>query len=99
MVRAQVMNARTGVHIASGMKGIAMTMDAAAPREAPDERPRMYGDARGFLNTACIYAPQTARPAPTNIPITTRGALMSRMMISEPQVPWPSRASMISLKE
>ena len=35
------------------------------PREAPDETPKVYGDANGFFNIDWIMAPLTAREAPT----------------------------------
>ena len=65
----------------------------AAPSEAPEDNPNMYGEASGFLKTACMAAPVTANPAPMNTPATTRGALTSLTMMSEDQVPLPIRAS------
>ena len=37
-----------------------------APMAAPDDMPRMYGSAIGFLNTACAATPATASDAPTS---------------------------------
>ena len=36
----------------------------AAPKEAPEETPKIYGSAKGFFTMACITVPQTANPAP-----------------------------------
>ena len=94
-----MMNARTGVTINDGMKGIVNSMPIAAPREAPDDNPRMYGDANGFLKTACMAAPVTASPAPTKIPTATRGALFSRTMMFDDHVPFPQRESHTSENE
>ncbi len=86
-------NARTGVASIEGMNGMVNIIPIAAPSEAPDDNPRMYGEASGFLNTACMAAPVTASPAPMNSPAMTRGALTSLTMMSEDQVPLPIRAS------
>ena len=43
---------------------IPRTMYIPTPREAPDETPRVYGDANGFFNIDWILAPLTAREAP-----------------------------------
>ena len=49
-----------------------------APSEAPDEMPRMYGSASGFLTMACITTPQRPRAAPTAAPSTSRGSRISQ---------------------
>src|SRR5574344_1729470 len=99
MVAKQVMNARTGVTIRDGMNGMVNSIPMAAPRDAPDDNPSMYGDAKGFLNTACMAAPVTANPAPTKIPTATRGALFSRTMMLDDHVPFPMSASQTSENE
>ena len=45
---------------------IPKTMASEAPNAAPDDIPRMYGEAIGFLNNPCIAQPATARADPTN---------------------------------
>ena len=89
----------TGVTIIRGMNGIANSMDSAAPTDAPDDRPKMYGEANGFLNTACIAVPAMARPAPTNAPMTTLGALISLTIMLDPQEPLPNIDSHTSVNE
>ena len=44
-----------------------------APVDAPDEIPKIYGSASGFLTMACIMTPLTASPAPTKAAKITRG--------------------------
>ena len=48
-------------------------MATVAPVDAPDEIPKIYGSARGFLTMACIMTPLTASPAPTRAAKMTRG--------------------------
>ena len=60
MVPKQDTNAITGVLSTAGMKGIVTSIDTAAPTDAPEDRPRIYGDARGLRNTACIAHPEMA---------------------------------------
>ena len=49
----------------------------AAPNDAPDEIPVVYGSAIGFLNTLCMTAPQMANPAPASIAPRTGGVAYS----------------------
>jgi hypothetical protein len=51
-------------------------MDNAAPKAAPEARPRISGLTRGFLNTPWNAAPDTERAAPTSIVIQIRGSLI-----------------------
>ncbi len=95
MVAMQVTNARTGVVSAAGMKGIVKRSPTAAPRDAPEERPRMYGEAIGLRKTACITQPQAASPAPTRAPMATLRALSSTWMLFA-HVPRPVMTSMTS---
>ena len=48
-------------------------IDSVAPRDAPDEIPRIYGSANGFFTIACITTPTTASPIPTPTPSMIRG--------------------------
>ena len=56
------------------IKGIfPIRSDSTAPVEAPDEIPRIYGSARGFLVSACIMIPASASPAPVKPATRTLG--------------------------
>ena len=46
----------------------------ATPAPAPALTPRMCGSANGFLNTACICAPESESAAPARIAVTIRGS-------------------------
>jgi hypothetical protein len=48
-------------------------MVSAAPKAAPEEIPKVKGEARGLRKIAWATAPLTARPAPTSMPIVTLG--------------------------
>ena len=50
------------------------TMTRAAPKAAPDEMPRVKGEARGLRSTAWDSTPPMASPPPTRAPMTTRGS-------------------------
>ena len=52
------------------------------PTEAPDESPSRYGSASGLRVSACMTAPQSARPAPTAAAVSTRGIRSSHTMPS-----------------
>ena len=41
-------------------------MSKAAPSPAPDDMPRLYAEARVFLNIDCITTPVIDNEAPTN---------------------------------
>jgi hypothetical protein len=60
-------------------KAIAIT----APREAPDDTPRVDPSARGFLKRPCIAAPQREIDAPVSATEITRGSLTDRMIAGE----------------
>ena len=49
------------------------TIAKEAPNAAALDKPRVYGDAKGFFNTDCIITPERARPPPTKIAERTRG--------------------------
>ena len=49
----------------------------AAPRQAPDDTPRVYEDARGFCKMACITAPLTASAPPIKKAHKALGILIS----------------------
>ncbi len=55
-------------------------MANVAPRDAPDDIPRMYGSARGFWTVACIMTPASASAMPTVPARNTRGDLMFHTM-------------------
>ena len=46
---------------------------SAAPNDAPDDIPVVYGSAIGFLRTLCMTEPQMANPAPPNSAPSTGG--------------------------
>jgi hypothetical protein len=52
-------------------------MTEIAPSPAPAETPTMPGSASGLRNSPCMTAPDTASAAPTSMPRTTRGSLIS----------------------
>lgn len=54
-----------------------ITMTSAAPVDAPDEMPRMYGSPSGFLNSDWVMRPHIASPAPVANPSNTRGKRIS----------------------
>ena len=58
------------------MKKIAIV----APREAPDDTPKIYGSANGFCTIACITTPLIAKPAPANITNNIRGILINQII-------------------
>ena len=61
----------------------------AAPIPAPDDIPRMYGSAIGFLNNACKTTPETERAAPARTARITRGSRMSKIIVFSVGVPLP----------
>lgn len=48
-----------------------------APRDAPEEMPRMYGSASGFFTMACMTTPLMDSPTPTAAASTSRGRRIS----------------------
>ena len=92
------MNASKGVATAMGMNGMVKISPMAAPKDAPDERPSMYGEAIGLRKTACMTQPHAARPEPTNAPMATLCALsLTRMLFAH--VPFPMMTSTTSPKD
>ena len=65
----------TPAFVRSGMdREPAPTRNAkVAPKEAPEDIPRMYGSASGFWTIACITTPANANEIPTITPISARG--------------------------
>ncbi len=65
---------------------------SAAPNDAPDATPVVYGSARGLRMSDCITAPPTANPAPQTTPMMARGTLYSHTtssaILSSTTVPW-----------
>ncbi len=59
-----------------------MITDNAAPNAAAWEMPKVKGDAKGFFNTDCITAPETASPAPPKIAMTVWGRRIFQTMRS-----------------
>ena len=53
-----------------------------APKEAPEEIPKIYGSANGFWTTACMIVPQIARPQPIKIADNTRGERTNQMILT-----------------
>ena len=56
-------------------------MATVAPRDAPEEIPKIYGSAKGFLTMACMITPDTARPAPIMAAINRRGIRNSHIIV------------------
>ena len=96
IVRKQNTKANRGWAMAAGMNDMENTIERAAPNDAPEDSPRMYGDARGLRNTACMTPPVIASPAPTNTPNTSLGALTFLTMMLFAQVPFPVITSQTS---
>jgi len=61
----------------NGIAGIVMpnAIDRTAPREAPEETPRVEPSASAFFRSPCIEAPHNAREAPVSAAHITRGSL------------------------
>ncbi|NYC00592.1 hypothetical protein BCM20_000547 [Clostridium beijerinckii] len=55
--------------------------EKVAPKDAPEEIPRIYGSAKGFWTVACITVPHTASPAPTAIASKTLGIRISQITL------------------
>lgn len=68
----------------------------ATPVPAPALTPRICGSANGFLNTACICAPEIASPAPARIAVMMRGSLSFRIIACTASPECPIMAWMIS---
>jgi len=51
-----------------------------APRDAPEETPRVYEEARGFRKTDCITTPLTDKAAPAVKARKVRGSLKVQRM-------------------
>lgn len=62
-------------------------IENVAPKDAPEERPRMYGSANGFCTVACIITPDKAKLIPTTQPISTRGKRMVQTISYTAPVP------------
>ena len=56
--------------------------EKAAPNAAAWEIPSVKGEPKGFRKTDCITAPETARPAPATIAVSTWGSLILNIIIS-----------------
>ena len=54
------------------------TIASAAPNAAPCDKPKIYGETRGFLSVDCKEAPDTERAAPVKPHKIMRGSLMYR---------------------
>ena len=55
------------------------TMDATAPRHAPDDIPVLYGSARGLFIMDCMSDPAAARPHPATIAPNIIGMALFQM--------------------
>jgi hypothetical protein len=56
--------------------------EKAAPNAAAWAMPRVKGDAKGFLKTDCMTAPELARPAPATTAVRVWGNLIFQMISS-----------------
>ncbi|MNN65741.1 hypothetical protein D3C81_1812660 [compost metagenome] len=62
-------------------------MAKVAPKEAPEEIPRIYGSASGFCTAACIMVPHRVSPMPMSMAISTRGKRIFQMISTkEPEL-------------
>ena len=59
---------------------IPKAMESTAPREAPEETPRVDPSARAFFRRPCMEAPQTDSEAPVSATQITRGSRTVRIM-------------------
>ena len=57
------------------------TVASVIPNDAPDDIPKVYGSARGFLRMLCKAHPPLERPAPTIIAARIRGALSFQSIV------------------
>ena len=57
-------------------------MARAAPKAAPDEIPRIYGETKGFLKIAWREAPETERAAPISNAMISLGSLILKTTTS-----------------
>ena len=55
--------------------------ERTAPAEAPEETPRTYGSARGFLVIACISIPVSTSPAPVHAATITFGSRKAQIIL------------------
>jgi len=60
-----------------------ISITKTAPVLAPEDIPRIYGLANGFLVRACISIPTKDKDAPPRIAVTILGALSVQTIISE----------------
>ncbi len=60
---------------AKGMFGMVIpkAMATTAPRDAPEETPRVDPPARGFFSSPCMAPPHRDRLAPVSMTASTRG--------------------------
>ena len=59
------------------------TVTIAAPTDAPDETPKVYGEASGLCKTDCVTAPPTDIAAPVKNASKTLGMRMPHMITDE----------------
>lgn len=59
---------------------ILKAMAITAPKEAPDETPRVEPSARGFFSSPCIAPPHIDKDAPTSATQITLGSLTDKMI-------------------
>lgn len=74
------------------------TMAKEAPKAAALDRPRVYGDASGFLKTDCITVPDRDNPAPTSSAARILGILTSQITLPKPVLSNRIRTDRTSLK-
>ena len=56
--------------------------EKAAPNAAAWEMPKVKGEAKGFLNTDCITAPEHERPAPATMAVKVWGSRIFQIINS-----------------
>ena len=71
-------------------------MPSAAPKAAPCDTPSVDADARGFLSTHCMTAPEVAKIAPTRIAAVTLGSRMPIITVWDWSSPRPKIVPIIS---
>ena len=72
-IRKAPINAQIPIELEPNTAPTPRKIATVAPRDAPEEIPRIYGSAIGFFTMACITTPATARPMPTAVARRIRG--------------------------
>ena len=80
IIRAAVIPAPRNADMVVDNAPIPANVAAAAPSDAPDVIPRIWGSAKGFRRILCIWMPERASPAPAMRAVNVFGILISHKM-------------------